>query len=41
MEKLGIHSGEAKALLESRGYQVQQIDGGSSSELCEFEAFKK
>ena len=41
MAQLGIHSGEAKDFLESHGYQVQQIDGNLSSELCEFEAFKK
>ena len=41
MAELGIRSGEAKAFLESHSYQVQQIDGDSSSELCEFEAFMK
>lgn len=39
MPELGIQSGKAKAFLESHGYQVQQIDGESSSELCEFESF--
>ena len=41
MAQLGIRSGEAKAFLQSRGYQVQQINGYLSLELCEFEAFKK
>ena len=39
MAELGIHSGEAKAFLESHCYQVQQIDVESSSDLFEFEAF--
>lgn len=41
MAELGIHSGEAKAFLESHGYQVEKIDGDSISELWEFEAFTK
>ena len=38
MAELGIHSGEAKAFLESHGYRVFKIDGKSAAYVSEFEA---